>query len=102
MTNQEAKFTLSAYRASGQDAGDPAFAEALRRTRDDPQLGAWFERARAHDAAVGAKLREIAPPGELRAAILAGARASTMQSSWWRQPVWLAAAAAVVVLLAVA
>ncbi len=102
MTNQEAKFTLSAYRASGQDAGDPAFAEALRRTRDDPQLGAWFARAQAHDMAVGAKLREIAPPAELRAAILAGARASTTQQSWWRQPVWLAAAAAVAVLLAVA
>lgn len=102
MTNQEAKFTLGAYRASGQDAGDPAYAEALQRTRDDPQLGAWFERARAHDAAVGAKLREIAPPAELRAAILAGARASTTQRTWWRQPVWLAAAAAVMVLLAVA
>jgi hypothetical protein len=102
MTNQEAKFTLSAYRASGQDAGDPAFAEALRRTQNDPQLGAWFERARAHDATVGAKLREIAPPAELRAAILAGARASTTHQAWWRQPVWLAAAAAVIMLLAVA
>ncbi len=103
MTNQEAKFTLGAYRASGQDAGDPAFAGALQRTREDPHLGAWFERARAHDAVVGAKLREIAPPAELRAAILAGARASTTQQrTWWRQPVWLAAAAAVMVLLAVA
>lgn len=102
MTNPEAKFTLSAYRASGQDAGDPAFAEALAQAKNDPVLGAWFQRAQEHDAAVGAKLREIAPPAELRAAILAGVRASTTQRTWWRQPMWLAAAAAVIVLLAVA
>lgn len=102
MTNQEAKFTLSAYRANGQDAGDPAFAEALAQAKQDPALGAWLARAQAHDAAVGAKLREVAPPAALRAAILAGARASTTQRSWWRQPVWLAAAAAVAVLLSVA
>jgi hypothetical protein len=102
MTNQEAKFTLGAYRAGGQDAGDPAMAAALAQAKNDPALGAWFARAQAYDAAVGAKLREIAPPAELRTAILAGARASTTQRSWWRQPVWLAAAAAVAVLLAVA
>jgi len=102
MTNQEAKFTLSAYRANGQDAGDPAFAEALAQAKQDPALGAWLARAQAHDAAVAAKLREVAPPAALRAAILAGARASTTQRSWWRQPVWLAAAAAVAMLVSVA
>ena len=47
MTNQEAKFTLSAYRANGQDAGDPAFAEALAQAKQDPALGAWLARAQA-------------------------------------------------------
>ena len=102
MTNQEAKFTLGAYRAGGQDAGDPAMAAALAQAKNDPALGAWFARAQGYDTVVGAKLREIAPPAELRAAILAGARASATQRSWWQQPVWLAAAAAVAVLLAVA
>jgi hypothetical protein len=102
MTNPEAKFTLGAYRANGQDAGDPAFAEALAQAKQDPALGAWLARAQAHDAAVGAKLREVMPPATLRAAILAGARASTAPRPWWRQPVWLAAAAAGVMLLSVA
>ncbi len=102
MTNQEAKFTLGAYRPGGQDAGDPVFAAALEQAKRDPALGAWLAREQAHDAIVAAKLREVAPPPGLRAAILAGARAGTKQPAWWRQPVWLAAAAAVTLLLAVA
>ncbi|MDB6169002.1 MAG: hypothetical protein JWM88_1866, partial [Verrucomicrobia bacterium] len=76
MSNNEAKFTLGAYRPNGRDAGDAMFGEPLRQARTDPALGAWFERAQAHDAAMAAKLREIAPPAALREAILAGARAS--------------------------
>ena len=53
-----------------------------------------MERARAHDAAVSAKLRDLALPEELRAVILAGAQASTTQESCWQKLVWLAAAAA--------
>ncbi len=101
MTNQEAKFTLGAYRAGGQDAGDPKFAEALAQAKRDPQLGAWLAREQALDALIVAKLREVAPPPGLRASILAGAKASAAPRLWWRQPVWLAAAA-VALLLAVA
>lgn len=101
MTNQEAKFTLGAYRAGGQDAGDPVFAEALEQAKRDPALGAWLAREQAHDTIVAAKLREVAPPAGLRAAILAGAQASSTRRVWWKQPVWLAAAAAVALLLAV-
>ena len=101
MTNQEAKFTLGAYRAGGQDAGDPVFAEALEQAKHDPALGAWLAREQAHDAIVTAKLREVAPPAGLRAAILAGAQAGSTRQAWWKQPVWLAAAA-VALLLAVA
>ena len=101
MTNQEAKFTLGAYRAGGQDAGDPVFAEALEQAKRDPALGAWLAKEQAHDAIVTAKLREVAPPPGLRAAILAGAQAGSTRQAWWKQPVWLAAAAAVALLLAV-
>lgn len=101
MNNEEAKFILGAYRAGGQDAGDATFAEAVQRTRDDPQLGAWFARSRAHDAAMVAKLRDVMPPAGLREAILAGARASTAQPAWWRRPPAWAIAASVVVLLSV-
>ena len=55
-----------------------------------------MERARAYDAAVGAKLRDNARPVELGAAILAGARARTTQELCWRQPLRLAAPAAVI------
>lgn len=102
MNNQEAKFILGAYRAGGQDAGDPTFVEAMRRTQDDPELGAWFARARAHDSAVSAKLGQITPPPGLREAILAGARASSARPAWWRRPQAWAIAASIAVLFALA
>ena len=111
MSNNEAKFILSAYRPGGRDAGDPAMAAALAQAKSDPALGAWLAREQAHGAVVAAKLREVAPPAGLREAILAGARVSggqdadgtqTTKRAWWAQPVWLAAAAAVAVLLSLA
>lgn len=102
MSNDEAKFLLSAYRPSGRDAADPALAAALEQAKCDPALGEWFARQQAHDRAMTAKLREIAPPAALRDAILAGARAGNQRPtarSRWRAPVWLAAAAAVAMLL---
>jgi hypothetical protein len=36
MDQQEAQFVLKACRASGRDAGDPRFAEALAMARTDP------------------------------------------------------------------
>ena len=76
MTTQEAKFILSAFRPNGSDVSNPAFAGALQAAAGDPLLGEWFARSRAHDAAVAAKLGEIAAPAGLREAILAGARVS--------------------------
>lgn len=101
MNNQEAKFILSGYRPGGRDAGDAMFCEALKQAQVDPALGAWFAREQAHDAAVAAKLREIAPPPGLREAILAGARVSESRRPVWRQPLWLGLAAAVAVLIGV-
>jgi hypothetical protein len=102
MSNDEAKFLLNAYRPNGRDAVDPSMAAALEQAKQDPALAAWFNRDQAHAAAVAAKLREIAPPAELRAAILAGSRAS--EKAWaprtrWLRPAWLAAAAAIVLTL---
>lgn len=102
MSNEEAKFILGAYRPSGQDAGDPAMAEALAQAKRDPALGAWFARQQAHDNVVAAKLREIAPPAGLREAILAGSRASRTTRAWWRQPVAFAIAAGFAVMLGIA
>jgi hypothetical protein len=100
MTNQEAQFILNAYRPGGSDANEPTFADALRQAQQDPALSAWFAREQKHASTVAAKLREITPPAQLRAAILAGARVSgNATRAWWTRPVWLAAAASVAVLL---
>lgn len=99
MTNDQAKFILCAYRAGGQDAGDPHFAPALEQARRDPALGQWLEREQALDAVTGERLRTVPPPAGLRDSILAGAQLDRPRP-WWRQPAWLAAAAAVVLLAA--
>jgi len=78
MSNNEAKFLLNAYRANGADAADPAFGPALAQAKSDPTLAAWFAREQAHAAAMSAKLRELAPPSDLREAILAGGRATAI------------------------
>jgi hypothetical protein len=103
MTNQEAKFTLSAYRPGGSDAGDPMFGDALTQAQRDPVLGAWFATEQRHGSGVSARLREIAPPPGLREAILAGARASGGMPvrSWWTRPGWMALAASVAVMIGV-
>lgn len=103
MTNEEAKFILNAYRANGADAGDPAFAAALAQARLDPELGAWLGRLQAFDRAVARKLAEVAPPPDLRGAILAGAKVSADGRSvaWWRRSPVLAMAASVALLFAV-
>lgn len=90
MTNEEAKFILSAYRPNGSDAGDSAFSDALRMAAEDPMLVAWFALSRAHDAAIAAKLGQISPPSGLREAILAGARVSDSRRNDRRNWVWIA------------
>jgi hypothetical protein len=94
MNNQEAKFILGAYRPSGRDATNPAFADALRQAESDPALTTWFARSRALDTAVAEKLESIRPPAGLREAILAGAKMSRPEASPFRSVrVALAAAA---------
>lgn len=100
MNNDEAKFILAAYRPDGRDASDPRFTEAMAQAERDPELRAWWQRQRAFDAGVAAKLAGVMPPPGLRESILAGGRVSRRRRPW-NFPVWLAAAA-VVALLAVA
>ncbi len=101
MNSHDAQFILRARRPGERDAQDPLFAEALAEVEKDPRLKAWHEREQRTDAAIAAKFAEIAPPPELRAAILAGARASRPRAGGWKMAPWLAAAAAVAVLLTV-
>jgi hypothetical protein len=98
MKNQDAKFILSGYRPGGQDASDPAFAEALEQAKLDPELGQWFAAQQAHAAAVAGKLKEIAPPAHLRTAVLAGSLlAQPTTRSRWLRPALVGAAAALAV-----
>jgi len=101
MSNDEAKFILAAYRPDGRDATDARFTEAIAQAERDPELRVWWERQRAFDAKVAAKLAEVMPPPGLRESILAGGRVSQPRRRAWHLPGWLAAAAAVA-LLAVA
>jgi hypothetical protein len=100
MNNEQARFILRAYRPGGRDAGDPRFGEALHQAQADPALGAWLAREQAFDSAVAAKLRVVAPPPELREAILAGSRVSFAPARpGWRLPAWLAMAASIAVVI---
>ena len=104
MNNAEAKFILQGYRSNGLDATDATFCAAVEQAGKDPALGEWFARQQAFDRAVSAKLEQITPPADLRAAILAGGRvtaAGAPRRTWWAHPAWLAAAASVAILLAV-
>ncbi|MEW6159252.1 MAG: hypothetical protein AB1813_17640 [Verrucomicrobiota bacterium] len=100
MDNHEAKFILQSFRPQGQDANDPAFAEALKRTWEDPELARWFAEERSLDAAIAGKLKQVKAPDDLRTAILAGGKVGARQRGWTlRWPV-LAWAASIVLLLA--
>ena len=101
MNQQEAKSILGAYRPDGRDATDAMFAEALALAERDSELREWLERQRAFDRAVADRLGAIAPPADLRQAILAGGRASRPRRPWWANPAWLAAAAAIAVVATV-
>jgi hypothetical protein len=72
MTNEHAKFLLSAYRHNGADAQDPVFREALEQAAHDPELASWFASQRSFDALIAEKLNAIQPPASLKSTILTG------------------------------
>jgi hypothetical protein len=101
MNTTEAKFILQARRPDGSDDAEPRFAEALEQARRDPALGEWLAKEQAFDSAVAVKLRAVQPPADLRAAILAGARASR-PAAFWKRPQVLAMAASVAIVCGLA
>jgi len=72
ITNERAKFLLSAYRHNGADAQDPIFRDALEQATRDPDLASWFANQRSFDALVCEKLNSVQPPASLKPAILSG------------------------------
>ena len=99
--NDRAKLLLSAYRPGGNDAADPAFAEALAQAQHDPALRAWLEESQTFDRAVAERLSTMPVPADLRATILAGAKFSQPRR-WWQTPKIWALAAMLVVLASLA
>jgi hypothetical protein len=100
MNREEAQFILHAYRTSGEDAHDPQFTDALALVRTDPELGHWFAREQALDAAIGGRIRSVLPPPQLTNQLLL-AHKMIRPRPWWRKPASLAAAASVVLLISV-
>lgn len=98
MNVEQARFLLQGYRPRPGEPVEPAIAEAVRLMETEPELRAWYERQRSFDAAAAAKLREVAPPPNLRATILAGGRVG--QRAGWRRAVPWAIAASIALLLA--
>ena len=96
MDNQQAREILSLYRAGLDEPADPFFAEALAQAQRDPELGRWFEKQCAIDAAMREKFHQIGAPAGLASQILKE-RKIVRPSVWWERPaLWAAAAAAVV------
>jgi hypothetical protein len=104
MDKQEAKLLLQSYRPDGQDASDPAFAEALALASQDAELGRWLEGECALDKIIGQHLREFPVPPDLRGAVVTGQRSqhriSQPAHAWWRSPSLAWAAAIVLVFVA--
>jgi hypothetical protein len=101
MNREEAQFILRAYRASGEDAHDPQFEEALALVRNDPELARWFARDQALDAAIAERIRGVLPPADLMTRLLL-ARKMIRPRPWWRKPAWIAAAALLALLISAA
>ena len=101
MNREEAQFILHAYRASGEDAHDLQFADALALVRTDPELAHWFTHEQALDAAIAGRIRSVLPPPELTNQLLL-ARKVIRPRPWWRKPASLAAAASLALLISAA
>jgi hypothetical protein len=69
MDRERAKFVLRSFRPDGEDADEPAFAEALALATKDRELSEWLANERAQDAAFSAILAKIEIPDDLREAI---------------------------------
>jgi len=71
MDREEAKFILRAFRPDGADAGDADFAEALRLSAEDRELGEWLADERALDSEIAHLMAGISVPEGLKGKLLA-------------------------------
>lgn len=108
MDNEQAKLILSAYRASGEDASDPFFAEGLNQVRCDPELERWFTEQRRVDQSMQSALQSVVPPASLREELLLNRhvvrlnqRPALMERFRSGSTPWLAMAATIVLLLGI-
>lgn len=71
MNKAEAKLVLSNYTLGEPDKADPRFEEALEVAKANPELMAWWNRAKENDSLIRDRLQEFAPPPDLRTALQA-------------------------------
>jgi hypothetical protein len=98
VNNQQAKEVLMLFRPGTADEQDPAFAEARRLVKADPELARWFDEHCASYLALRRKFAEIPVPTGLKERILSEHKVLRPFYQRYWGPL-LAAAAAVVVLL---
>lgn len=105
MNSDGAKFILQARRPDGSDDQTPTMREALDQAARDPLLGQWLGKQERFDTTVANALRQVQPPTDLRALILAGAAAQRPRRSeraWWQRTPWLAMAASLALIMTLA
>ena len=96
MDKEQARFVLRSFRPDGADAGDPDFAEALKRAVENRELGEWLADERAFDAEFAMALGAVDLPGQLREdifACLAGERGDFPQAEDMNDAAWIGALA---------
>lgn len=69
MNKAEAKLILANYTLGEVPVDDPRFEDALGVANSDPELMAWWNRAKENDAIIREHLREFPPPADLKAAL---------------------------------
>lgn len=95
MDKDTVRMLLESYRP--EDHADPMFAEALAEVARDTELATWFAEKQRFDAVMAGKFRELPAPVEVKARVLADARATVPAA---RPPGWPLAIAAAVALAA--
>jgi hypothetical protein len=99
MTREQAKEFLLLHRPGGAET-DSELAEALRLAANDPELSQWLEQHREFTANITKQFHAIEPPADLKARIMAGAKAPVEGPRPVRRLALWAAAAAIILVVA--
>lgn len=81
MNKVEAKLVLSNYTLEEVPLDNPRFGEAIELAKGDPELMAWWNRAKENDAVIKEKLQGFEPPSDLRAALRASLESASKRQS---------------------